>query len=108
MDTQEGGRTATSEGRGFAKMDAHRRREIASQGGHAAHEKGTGHEFTPEEAREAGRKGGQAVSRDRAHMARIGRQGGLRAHAKRAESATKGDSPEAKPEPQSVDIDKVT
>jgi len=46
--------------RGFASMDPERRSEIASQGGKVAHEKGTAHEFTPEEAREAGRKGGQA------------------------------------------------
>ena len=38
-----------------------RQREIASQGGKAAHEKGTAHEFTPEEAREAGSKGGKAA-----------------------------------------------
>src|ERR1041385_3503435 len=50
--------------RGFAAMDEERQREIASQGGKAAHEKGTAHEFTSEEAREAGRKGGQAVSQD--------------------------------------------
>jgi len=46
--------------RGFASMDAEKQREIASKGGKAAHEKGTAHEFTSEEAREAGRKGGQA------------------------------------------------
>jgi len=46
--------------RGFAAMDADKQREIASKGGKAAHEKGTAHEFTPEEARAAGRKGGQA------------------------------------------------
>ena len=40
-------------------MDAAKQREIASKGGKAAHLKGTAHEFTPEEAREAGRKGGQ-------------------------------------------------
>lgn len=45
--------------RGFATMDVERRREIASRGGQAAHRKGTAHEFTPEEAREAGRKGGE-------------------------------------------------
>jgi general stress protein YciG len=45
--------------RGFASMDEDKQREIASQGGKASHEKGTGHEFTSEEAREAGRKGGQ-------------------------------------------------
>lgn len=48
--------------RGFASMDAEKQREIASKGGKAAHEKGTAHEFTSEEAREAGRKGGQARS----------------------------------------------
>lgn len=48
--------------RGFASMDPLRQREIASEGGRAAHEKGTAHEFTSEEAREAGRKGGQARS----------------------------------------------
>src|SRR5438045_9164289 len=49
--------------RGFASMDPQRQREIASEGGRAAHEKGTAHEFTSEEARAAGRKGGQARSR---------------------------------------------
>jgi uncharacterized protein len=62
--------------RGFASMDEEKQREIASKGGRAAHEKGTAHEFTSEEAREAGRKGGEAVSRDREHMAEIGRKGG--------------------------------
>lgn len=46
-------------GRGFAGMDPERQREIASEGGKAAHERGTAHEFTSEEAREAGRKGGE-------------------------------------------------
>lgn len=50
------------ERRGFASMSPERQREIASKGGRAAHEKGTAHEWTPEEARHAGRKGGQ-VSR---------------------------------------------
>ncbi|MBE9229179.1 general stress protein [Phormidium sp. LEGE 05292] len=62
--------------RGFASMDKEKQREIASKGGKAAHEKGTAHEFTPEEAREAGRKGGETVSKDRQHMAEIGRKGG--------------------------------
>ena len=62
--------------RGFASMDPARQREIASKGGRAAHEKGTAHEWSSEEAREAGRKGGVTVSRDRAHMAAIGREGG--------------------------------
>ena len=62
--------------RGFASMSPERQREIASKGGRAAHEKGTAHEWSAEEARAAGRKGGETVSRDRAHMAAIGREGG--------------------------------
>jgi hypothetical protein len=62
--------------RGFASMDEEKQRQIASEGGRAAHEKGTAHEFTPEEAREAGKKGGEAVSRDREHMSEIGSEGG--------------------------------
>src|SRR5262245_5526989 len=62
--------------RGFASMDAEKQRQVASKGGKAAHAKGTAHQFTPEEAKEAGRKGGQAVSRNRRHMAEIGRRGG--------------------------------
>ena len=62
--------------RGFASMDKEKQREIASKGGKAAHAKGTAHEFTPDEAREAGRKGGMVVSQNREHMAMIGREGG--------------------------------
>src|SRR5918999_2897976 len=62
--------------RGFASMDPSKQREIASKGGRAAHAKGTAHEFNSDEARDAGRKGGQAVSRNREHMAAIGRRGG--------------------------------
>lgn len=45
--------------RGFASMDPEKQREIASKGGKAAHQSGNAHEFDSEEAREAGRKGGQ-------------------------------------------------
>ncbi len=48
--------------RGFASMDQEKQRKIASMGGKAAHQAGTAHEFTSEEARAAGRKGGQARS----------------------------------------------
>jgi len=58
--------------RGFARMDAEKQREIASKGGRAAHQKGTAHKFTSEEAREAGRKGGER-SRGR-HSAARGNQ----------------------------------
>ena len=51
--------------RGFAAMSPEKQKEIASLGGKAAHAKGTAHEFSPEEAREAGRKGGQAAQRAR-------------------------------------------
>lgn len=62
--------------RGFASMDPQRQREIASKGGRAAHEKGTAHEWSRDEARQAGHKGGVVVSRDRDHMSAIGREGG--------------------------------
>ena len=68
--------------RGFASMDKDKQREIASKGGKAAHEKGTAHKFTSEEAREAGRKGGKAASKDRERMAEIGRKGGRSRKAK--------------------------
>lgn len=68
--------TANTRNRGFASMNSERQREIARKGGKAAHEKGTAHEFTSDEAREAGRKGGERVSADRSHMSRIGRRGG--------------------------------
>lgn len=62
--------------RGFAAMPPEKQREIAARGGRSAHESGKAHEFTPEEAVAAGRKGGASVSADRAHMAEIGRMGG--------------------------------
>lgn len=73
------GKSGTQKGtakRGFAAMSEAQQREIASKGGQAAHQKGTAHEFDSEEARRAGQKGGEAVSRDREHMAEIGRKGG--------------------------------
>lgn len=86
-----GGRTAGTNGaggrsrRGFASMDPSRQKEIASKGGRAAHEKGTAHEWSSDEARTAGQKGGITVSRDRTHMATIGREGGeSRSRASRA------------------------
>ena len=86
--SQEPGKARS--GRGFASMDPQRQREIASQGGRAAHQKGTAHQFNPEEARAAGSKGGQAAHRkgtahefspDEAREA--GRKGGQASHARR-------------------------
>jgi len=78
--------TSSTRNRGFASMDAERQREIARKGGRAAHEKGTAHQFTSDEAREAGRKGGQRVSADRSHMANIGRMGGKTSASRRQRS----------------------
>lgn len=72
--------------RGFAAMDKEKHREIASKGGKAAHELGRAHQFTSEEAREAGKKGGKTVSQDREHMAAIGRKGGKNSYKKLGES----------------------
>ncbi|HTQ41797.1 MAG TPA: KGG domain-containing protein [Polyangiaceae bacterium] len=62
--------------RGFASMDPELQRTIAHKGGKAAHAMGKAHEFTSEEAKEAGRRGGLAVSSRPGHMAAIGRIGG--------------------------------
>lgn len=62
--------------RGFASMDPEQQRAISREGGKAAHQQGVAHKFTSEEARAAGKKGGEAVSRNREHMAAIGRKGG--------------------------------
>ncbi len=81
--TTQGNSDRPKSNRGFASMDRSKQKEIASKGGKAAHAKGTAHEFDSGEAREAGRKGGMAVSRNREHMAAIGRRGGeARGHAR--------------------------
>lgn len=80
----EGNTSNKPKARGFAAMDNDRQREIARKGGKAAHERGTAHEFTADEARAAGRKGGERVSVDRAHMALIGRLGGKSSAGRRA------------------------
>ncbi|HJT98694.1 MAG TPA: KGG domain-containing protein [Rhodanobacteraceae bacterium] len=85
---------AKPRGRGFASMDQEKQRSIASLGGRAAHQQGTAHEFSSEEARAAGRKGGEAVSANRAHMAAIGRKGGEASH---RGSAKRSDQPSAAP-----------
>ena len=72
--------------RGFASMDESRQREIASKGGRAAHAKGTAHEFDSNEARAAGRKGGEA----RGTSARNGAARG--AAARLGGEASRGDS----------------
>lgn len=68
-----------SSNRGFASMDPQKQREIASAGGRAAHRQGVAHEWTSEEARAAGRKGGQnsrggGRSRNRSENEESGRE----------------------------------
>src|SRR6202011_3085626 len=87
--------------RGFASMDREKQREIARKGGRAAHEKGTAHEFTSDEARAAGRKGGERVSANRDHMSRIGRLGGKHSAGRR--QASRG--PNQEPHPGEGDND---
>ncbi len=76
VDSAQPRESTKKSNRGFASMDPAKQREIASKGGRAAHEKGTAHQFSANEAREAGKKGGGTVSQDRHHMAEIGRIGG--------------------------------
>lgn len=73
-DLADSGRKGAT--RGFAAMDREKQKRIASEGGRAAHRQGVAHEWSRDEAREAGRKGGQIVSQNREHMSEIGRKGG--------------------------------
>jgi uncharacterized protein len=91
--TTQNGAERTKSNRGFASMDRGKQREIASKGGKAAHAQGRAHEFTPDEARTAGKKGGEVVSRDRAHMAAIGRAGGQARGRNRALQASRDARP---------------
>ena len=62
--------------RSFGPFTGDKLREIARRGGQAAQAQGTAYKFTSAAAREAGRKGGRAVSQDRSHMSAIGQLGG--------------------------------
>ena len=88
-DGQERGEGETqksrSSNRGFAAMDPQKQKQIASEGGRAAHRQGVAHEWSSDEAREAGRKGGQIVSRNREHMSEIGRRGGQSSGSRRGQ-----------------------
>ena len=72
--------------RGFAAMSPERQRQIASEGGRAAHKQGVAHEWSSDEARTAGRKGGQIVSQNREHMSEIGRRGGQSSGSRRGKN----------------------
>ena len=71
------------ERRGFASMSPEKQREIASKGGRAAHQKGTAHEWTSEEARSAGRKGGQISRGGRGRLVEATDVIGVETHVRR-------------------------
>jgi uncharacterized protein len=64
-------------------MTREEQREVARRGGRAAHQRGAAHEFSGAEAREAGRRGGLAVARDREYMSKSGREGARKSAAAR-------------------------
>jgi general stress protein YciG len=90
MASNNQGTSGGKSNRGFASMDPQRQREIASEGGRAAHEKGTAHEFTSEEAREAGRKGGMARSANRRNAMNAPSMGSGGSHASGSSSGSSG------------------
>lgn len=91
----------TGRPRGFAAMDRNKQREIASMGGRAAHQRGTAHEFNSEEARRAGRLGGQA---SRGGHARFRNESQAAPQPPKPEGEDSAEGTE-KPEPQAVDTD---
>lgn len=88
MNEQQQETSSSSNGRksnrGFAAMSPERQRQIASEGGRAAHKLGVAHEWSSDEARKAGKKGGQIVSQNREHMSEIGRRGGMSSGGRRS------------------------
>ena len=92
-----------SRGRGFAGMDPERQRQISSQGGKAAHQKGTAHEFDSNEAREAGRKGGMVsggrrrAREQQAQQNRPGREGEREQNERESEGEGADTSSDASP-----------
>lgn len=90
--SQDNGRSNGRSNRGFAAMDRERQKAIASEGGRAAHRQGVAHEWNTEEARQAGRKGGQIVSQNREHMSEIGRRGGQSSGSRRSQQRSGGEN----------------
>ena len=91
MESQE--RLSGRSLRGFASMDKERQRMIASKGGRAAHEKGTAHEFSSNEASMAAKKGHERGTAHEftAEEARVaGRKGGLARAVNRSKSSGGG------------------
>ncbi len=68
LTTRKGHRAMSNTNRGFAAMDPEKHKAAASKGGKSAQTKGTAHRWTPEEAREAGRKGGKMSRRGKVEI----------------------------------------
>jgi general stress protein YciG len=82
---KSGNQQSDTSKRGFASMDPEQQRRIAAQGGRAAHEKGTAHEFTSEEARRAGSMSHKNDTRSRQSAS----GGGSRSGGNQGDSASK-------------------
>lgn len=63
--------------RGLAALSARRRKEIAKMGGTESQKKGKAYRFDSEAARKAGKKGGLQTAKNKAHLSRAGRKGGI-------------------------------
>ncbi|MEO7494451.1 MAG: KGG domain-containing protein [Massilia sp.] len=88
--SEGGSQGGGTKNRGFASMDPERQRQIASEGGKAAHQKGTAHEFTSEEARRAGSMSHgnrQSAESSSDSSARAASKTGAKAGSKQATSA---------------------
>jgi general stress protein YciG len=86
-------------------MDPERQRQISSQGGKAAHQKGTAHEFDSNEAREAGRKGGMVSGgrrRAREQQAQQARRGTEGENREERESESEGTDTSSDASPSAV------
>ena len=83
-NSSNGNSNGRKSSRGFAAMSPERQKQIASEGGRAAHKLGVAHEWNSDEARRAGKKGGQIVSQNREHMSEIGRRGGMSSGGRRS------------------------
>ena len=90
--SDQGSKQSDTSKRGFASMDPQQQREIASEGGRAAHEKGTAHEFTSEEARRAGSMshGNRQSEQSSTRSSESGKQSGNKQSEERAERAEGG------------------
>ena len=80
--------------RGFALIPKETLRQWASLGGKVSQQEKNAHRFTVETARAAGKRGGEAIAKDREYMRALGRRGGVaKAKARKAAQATQTETP---------------